>query len=369
MDFIIRGVEAIQHGRKLLVGAMSARDLAALYEKGAIKVDAFSASNPNGYQRNLSRTRSRKFGRFIRDIERGISPVSILIYSRDVNGGIERLEPGLYRIKLPPSGDAVKLYIADGQHRTDGIAEALKEGWLTADTNYDMPVTILFWDPKLSPKDQRLEEAMQFYTINTQQKRMRTDLAHRYIFRMHEDQRGPIGSSTRLDRMKKRDYVPYAIYITNELRRSTDSPWKDLILQPNETGDAPITEGSFSDSLTPVIGYAIMANLTVGNVIALLKNFWKAVFELCPNVKADPSLYVLMKTAGVYSLHMFLPVLIMRKPNLGTNPTSTQLRQVLSDIGDCFNDSFWESANGEAATFGTGKKSFQELADHIAGEL
>jgi len=105
---------------------------------------------------------------------RGISPTSILIYSRDPESGIKRAGEGLYEIQ-DLGTDRVQLYITDGQHRTDGIFEAFREGWLDEHAEYEIPVTILFWDPGRSPRDQRLEEAMQFYIINTQQKRMRTD--------------------------------------------------------------------------------------------------------------------------------------------------------------------------------------------------
>jgi DGQHR domain-containing protein len=366
---MFKGIEAKQHGRRIIVGAISARTLAELYEKKLLKIDMYSPSNPDGYQRTLSKTRSRKFGKFIADTSKGISPTSILIYSRDLNSGIKKVGENIYEISDSET-DKVQLYITDGQHRTDGIFEAFKEGWLNEDSEYEIPITILFWDPSKSPKDQRLEEAMQFYIINTQQKRMRTDLAHQYIYRKYEIEKGPIGDSTMLPYgIKKKDYVPYAIYIAKRLREDSDSPWNDLILPPNASGDKPITEGSFTDSLSPILDYSIQANLSMGEIISLLKNFWKAVFNLCPNAKKNYNKYVLMKTSGVYALHIFLPILLIRKPNLGKNPTSQQFEQVLQRIGDCFTDNFWESKSGEAASFGTGKKSFQELATHIIGEI
>jgi len=365
--YTFKGVEAKQYGRRIIVGAIQAKILAELYEKGLLKVDVYSPANPEGYQRALSKTRSRKFGRFVGS--GGISPTSILIYSRDPESGIRKIGEGLYEIQnLNPS--KVQLYITDGQHRTDGIFEAFKEGWLNENIDYEIPIVILFWDQTRSPKDQRLEEAMQFYIINTQQKRMRTDLAHQYIFKQYEAEKGPIGDSTKLPYgIKKKDYVPYAIYITRRLREDSDSPWKDLILSPNEKRDAPITEGSFSDSLSPILDYSIQASLTMGEIISLLKNFWRAVFDLCPDARKNYDKYVLMKTSGVYSLHIFLPTLLIRKPNLGTQPSVDQFKQVLQRVGDCFTDNFWESKNGEAASFGTGKKSFQELATHIVEEI
>ena len=367
-EYILRGINASQHDRRLLVGVIAASDLAALYENGILVVDEFSVTNPNGYQRTLSKTRSRKFGRFIQDIEKGISPTSVLIYSRDVAGGIEEIDNSTFKISLPSTGEAM-LFICDGQHRSDGISEALKEGWLRQDSNYDIPVTILFWDPERSGDDQRLEEAMQFYTINTQQKRMRTDLAHQYIYKQHEADKGPIGDGTRLSRMKKREYIPYTIFITNKLRVETDSPWNNLILPPNATGNAPISEGSFTDSLLPIMDYATIANLTMREITNLLKNYWQAIFELCEDAYTNPSDYALMKTAGVFSLHIILPILLVRRPNLGSSPSISQFKTVLSTIGDCFTDNFWVSTTGEAASFGTGKKSFQDLADHIATEI
>ena len=368
MVYRFKGVEAKQHGRRVLVGVIPARDLAEMYEKKILKVDVYSPSNPDGYQRSLSQTRARKFGRFIKDMKEGISPTSVLIYSRSADGGIREIEPGLYEITDSPTQS--QLYITDGQHRTFGISEAFREGWLREDSNYDVPVTMLFWDSEHSPADQRLEEAGQFHTINTQQKRMRTDLAHQYLFKRREAGQGPIGGNTQLPlTLKKKDYVPYEIFVARRLRTDMDSPWKDLILPPNAVGDAPITEGSLTDSLRPIMDYCSEADLTMEEAVELLKNFWCAVFSLCPDAKANPTNYVLMKTAGVYSLHIVLPILMARKRNLGNVASKDQFEQVLRSVGDCFTDNFWDSANGEAASLGTSKKSFQELAEHIVSEI
>jgi hypothetical protein len=181
---------------------------------------------------------------------------------------------------------------------------------------------------------------------------------------------GPIGDNTRLGlRPRKKDYIPYEIFIATKLWTEQDSPWKDYILPPNATGKAPITEGSFTDSLGPMMDYASKANLTMRELITLLKNFWSAVFKLCPESKAKSDNYVLMKTSGVYSLHIFLPILLMRRPNLKSVALANQFEQVLQTIDDCFTDGFWESTNGEAASFGTGRKSSQDLAEYIVSEI
>ena len=260
------------------------------------------------------------------------------------------------------------LWLADGQHRSDGISEAFKESWLTTDEAYDIPVTILFWDSEDGLPDPRLEEATQFYTINQEQKRMRTDLAHQYIFNQYQADKGPIGDGTTIPKVRKREYVPYEIYVSRRLNKDTDSPWKGLISTPNTSGGI-VSEGAFTDSLLPVMDYAATAGLNIGETIKLLKNFWTSVLSLSPNSKAEPESAVLQKTAGVSSLHIVLPTLLIRKPNLGKQPSTSQLHSVLQTIGDKFTDQYWDARHGEASTFGTGRKSSQELAKAIIDEI
>jgi hypothetical protein len=76
-----------------------------------------------------------------------------------------------------------------------------------------------------------------------------------------------------------------------------------------------------------------------------------------------------MKTSGVFSLHLFLPILITRKRNLGDVPTKEQFKQILGEMNEHFNGDFWNSEKGEAGKYGTGRKSFTELKNDIIEEL
>jgi len=197
---------------------------------------------------------------------------------------------------------------------------------------------------------------------------MRTDLAHQYIFNQYQAEKGPIGDGTAIPKMKKREYVPYEIHVTRRLNKDTDSPWNGLISTPNTSGGI-VSEGAFTDSLLPVMDYAATAGLNIGETIKVLKNFWNTVLNLSPNAKANPESAVLQKTAGVSSLHLVLPTLLIRKPNLGKQPSASQLQAVLQAAGDKFTDQYWDSKSGDAAAFGTGRKSFQELAKDIIEEI
>lgn len=361
----LEGIEATQHGRRILVGKIAAKDLSLLYGKGVIQTDEFSAKNQDGYQRSLMKTRSRRFGRFVSK-EKGISPTSLLLYIREPKLFPADTGSGTYLIPTePPKDGQALMYIADGQHRTDGFAESIKEGWLQAAEDFDVPVTILFWDQSLTnAPDPRFEEASQFYTINQEQRRMRTDLAHQYLFRRLQHEKGPIGDNTPLNRMKKKEYNPYKVAIARRLGDDVDSPLRGLISMPN-TNTGLITQGAVTDSMTPVMDYAVEAGLNIGQTITLLKNFWRAVLKLCPNAVAKPDESLLLKTGGFYTLHMVLPTLIVRRPNLSTQPTTEQLQKVLQEADDCFTDPFWESRTGEARSFGGGYKAFRALADRI----
>lgn len=361
MSLRINGAIGTQHGRKMISGFVKARDLAELYENGKLKIDEYSITNPDGYQREHSPTRARKFARFVGNKENGIAPTNILVYIREafdpvINEGV---------IEIP---DKFQLYIVDGQHRTVGFSEVFKMGLMKEDEDYDVPISLMFWSPDKSPKDQKLEEALQFYTINTQAKRPRTDLAHQYIYKLMTDKKGPIGPNTKIPMdVKKKDYVPFEIYVAEQM--NSNGPWKNKINPPNGHEEAPMSQGMFTDSLNPVLYYSQNAGLTLGDTVDILNNYWEGVFHLCPKAYTEWDDYLLMKTAGTYSMHIFLPLLITRKRNLESVATKEQFRTVLSELPEHISDSFWHSKTGEASKFGGGKKAFSEIAKDIIDEL
>src|SRR5438445_10112448 len=94
----LRAVEGHQFGRRILVGFMRASDLAGLYAAGILQIDQFGPTNPEGYQRTLSKTRSRRYGRWVGN--GGISPNGILLFVRDPQANIEPQGAGVYSIDI-----------------------------------------------------------------------------------------------------------------------------------------------------------------------------------------------------------------------------------------------------------------------------
>lgn len=370
--------EGSQHGRRLLITFLDARTLAELWDKGLIKADKYSGTNPEGYQRELAPTRARNFAKFVRDIRRGISPNSILLYSRTESGGITKEGDTYYLDEelLLEEGKKIQqdtsLFVSDGQHRIAGVAHAIKQGWLEPNESYDFPVIIMFWDEKTSPyPSSKLEEASQFYTIQTEQKRMKTDLAHQLLFERFSKEHGSIVDSEPIPlSVKKMDYVPYAVHITRSIN-SVNGPLRGRIGTPGEISDrAIVSESSFSSSLYDMIKYGQNSGMTMSEIVEMINNYWKAISRLCHMAIVErPQDYHILKTPGIFSLHMLLPLLVMRG-GLGKKPTEEQFYRLLKKFGDVFTDAFWYSRRSEglqmqAASFGTGAKAFKQLTQYI----
>ena len=97
----IKGVPIKQGEREFFVGVMTANDLL-----GIGSVDMFEISHSDGYQRALSESRARSFGRFID--EGGFSPTSFILNVRD--GTITSDTEGT--INIPESA---QIWVVDGQ--------------------------------------------------------------------------------------------------------------------------------------------------------------------------------------------------------------------------------------------------------------
>ncbi|MHB8351223.1 MAG: DGQHR domain-containing protein [Thermoplasmata archaeon] len=375
-------VSAQQFGRTMYVGAVSAADLARLYDSGTAMVDVWDPNSPKGkegYQRVLSRTRARKFGRFLG--EKNLSPTSILIYVRDPDSGVEihgdrLVVPVIENAQKDP--DRALLFLVDGQHRTYGISEGFKEGWIAPEPSVDLPVTVIFSE-SASVEDPILEEAHQFLTLNNEQKRVRTDLAHQLILRKENAGKGTIRDGTTIPSgVPVRHLLPYITAAANQLSEKPGSAWHDRIVRPNtsrNTTGLP-SQGQFEDSLLDnylgmgsVASWAGGSGFTVGELVQVLSNYWEAVFDLCPGAVSDPDSHVLTKTAGIHALNGVLPALFAQRRNLPRIPSAADFKSVLKTMGNVFEDDYWSSTTGEAAGYGTSKKSFKELCKAIADTL
>jgi DGQHR domain-containing protein len=276
-----------------------------------------------------------------------------------------------------PSKDPEKavVSIVDGQHRIYGISEAFRENWLSQNDEVAIPVSVVFADEG-NAADPLLEEAQQFLTLNNEQKRVRTDLAHQLILRREGAVHGSVQDDTKIPTgLTGKELLPYVTAVVNRLSEQSASPWYDRIVRPNSLRNTTgwPSQGQFEDSLLDnylglgsAASWAAGASLTTGELVRVISNYWSAIFELCPEPLTTPEEYVLTKTAGIHALNGLLPALFTKRRNLPMVPTTKAFKDVLATMDGVFTEEYWSSAKGEAASYGTSKKSFKELCRAIS---
>jgi len=370
-DVTIPCVKVNQHGRTIYVCSIPAVQLADLYSKKIISVDEWSPSHQEGYQRAPVITRARQFTRYIAG--GGISPTSILLYQRDLKNGIS-YKDGQLTIPVPDRIEAPLLYLVDGQHRTLGFEEGFSQGSLNPKIDFDVPISVLVKGE--NTKNPLFEEASQFVTINTTQKRIRTDLASQKILMFRSIDKDEITKDTLLTFETKNGYRPYATTITNMLAEDEDSPLFNYITRPNSSRAASglPSQGQFEDSLIDsyvsdsVIGYFTASGYSVGEVVSVLKNYWGAIFARMPNVLKEPEKYYVTKTLGIHSLNGLLPSLfILCRTQLTKVPSVGDFKKVLKS--DNFEEPFWTVGAEGAASYGGGKAAFKNLTIELHKQL
>ncbi len=218
----IRSIPVVQNGTTLYVGAAKAGELAV-----QVKVDMRTTSNSNGYQREVSPSRARSFGRYISRTT-GISPNTILLNVRNANS--MKYKDGFLTIE-----EKEPLWLVDGQHRVKGLEIMMAEDGDPKIGDFELPVVVM-------SQGDNYTEAKQFWIINKTQKGVRSDLAERILQRaVYEEgkknliqlsEQGILGPLLRGFEWKEK-----ALAIADAIQTRPDSPWHGIIRMPNDPKD------------------------------------------------------------------------------------------------------------------------------------
>jgi len=210
--------ELEQNGKRFYVAYMFADQLC---DERRVKADAWSPSNREGYQRRLDMVRARLFAKYIANPD-NISPPAVLLSVRE---SVEfRSKDGKYGILSIPKNST--LYEVDGQHRIEGLREAVKRDQI--DSDFALPV-IIICPVKLGEKEAknpRFCEAKQFVVINRTQKTVRSDLSDRFIARLAPEQRQELEVLRAVETLER---TQAAVQIADKLNRKAGSPWENRI--------------------------------------------------------------------------------------------------------------------------------------------
>jgi len=317
-----------------------------------------------GYQRPLNPSNIEKIKNYIlKETPHPLFPTSVVVNSRtplkfkDMDGSYGELE-----ISNP-------LFVIDGQHRIEAFKELMKEPLLRGKYGtYEIPIVVL-------SGFEYIRELEQFFIINSRQTKIKFDLAQRmYMEMMKAD------FSTKLVPESKRwqTLAGKAVDCLNEGIPSK-TVWYGSIQLPDDSKDIIktriITQNSFISSLKPFFsgGKRIWNfnaipekkhNETLEELTELLTKFWNMVGEVYPQIVNNPKKYTLLKTVGVYSLHIFLADVVADTQVFNIDTIIENAKKKLMKAKEQYAEVFWEIGSRDENDRRRKASGFSSAAGH-----
>lgn len=350
-----------QSSTTLYITALNAGDLVA----GMTRVDAWSVSNKGGYQRIPTEARFRKIARYVQGKEggRAVLPQAVVLNFRNGDSELKFKAGEEANVGTLEVGEGQTLWEVDGQHRLGGLRRALDED--PSLSEYPIPVVIV---EGLS----RLEEAVLFFVVNTNQKRVPTDLAQRLIEQQMGDQ------DLRLQIIAGgKDWIPKGVKVVDAMLAVPGHPWHGKIGIPGPKLTGTVTKQvSFVTSLKPILTAPLYASVSPDDMAQILIRYWQALAEVWQEAFEFSDEHVIQKTAGIFPLHAIAPEIFEMVRGHHGRITKDGLTEVLKDLfrnlskhyKDGGGSNFWNSEDGEAAKYG-GQKGFRMLTEILRENL
>ncbi len=345
-----------QHDVVLLVTALPLEEL-----RKHAQVDKYQPDNPEGYQRPLIDRRLAEIGKYVTD-QGGALPTSILVCVRDgdpdaptfVADGLVSDFAQKGTLNIP---DGAVLWLVDGQHRHFGVNRAYERGAAEL-ANFAFPVTVMMGVD-------RFAEMKHFSTINTQQRKMLTDIVDRHMVMRAEREGLDMFAS---GKSGERDYLRAKSTRITDALNEKQGPWHHQIQIPGVPGrdQGLFRQHGMVASLEHIHRDAWLSGRTEDEVAELLARYWSALAGVWPEAFEDPESYRVQATVGVYSLHLVFPTVVQFCLGEG-GLTEDKMREVwkATDI----HSSFWHKDDGDPLTLGTGMASIRAIAQHFRNEL
>jgi DGQHR domain-containing protein len=305
--------------------------------------DPKRAGRWKGYQRGLVQKKIRNLARYLERRD-SILPVAGLLNVRERRAlqfsGEEKNKASIGELVIP---DDIRLWVVDMQHRLEGIRAAHSGGFLK---NFLVPVLITEGLPAI-------QEAAQFYIINTRSRRMGVDLTRRLLIEHRE-----INDLTDVPEWELK-----AVQITIQLNlRLKDNPWYGRIREPESERSSQhiATEKSFVPSLRWLLTAPRAKHRSVAKLAKFLAHFWEGMRIAMPEPFKQPRSYLIQKTVGFMAFHRLAPIVYRRIPT-GSAKTYAKLFKRISNSR--FGARFWERKNLRGAKrYGTGQGASTTLA-------
>ena len=355
---VVDAIPMSQAGHRIFVTALTAEQLIA-----TTTVDPYNSSlRPGdlnqGYQRPPERSRITRIGTYlIKKQGDGLYPNAVLLGSRT---------PLLFdamsrRLELPKPA---ALQVIDGQHRIAGLRYAIEEKHESNLAFLPIPVVIV-------EIQDHTEEMNQFRIINGTAKAVRTDLVNSILTAIAEEHGA--------DAIPEKDV--WKVVVTkavDALNRRDDSPWKDVLLMPDEVSTAS-TSGKMTRATSAITSirfiydwleqFGFLAGMDLDQRAAYLADvlvaYWRAIRNVVPHAFANPADYVIQKTPGLFSLHYLLKDSLLGDIFRGRRSwDESTFQEFIAASPEISDADFWHKNSGRAAAYGS-MKGFRDLADFL----
>lgn len=351
-EFKLVAIKITQFGRNFYLTSIKCGQL---LDEDAFRTDVWKeelkdSPEQQGYQRAPSKSHIDGVVKYIISDAIPVFPTSILLNSRKK---IKARKIGsLYELIIDRA-----LWIVDGQHRIYGIRKAIKEkhaeGW------GDNPVPVVIMD-EFSPT----EELNQFKVINETQKGIPAQLLQWQMYQQI------IRDPALKDKYEKKMWQIKALMVMNKLNDRDGSPWQGRIQLPNVARRPrhSINQNSFVTSLKPLFKDGFLTNFQLDDSYLILKNYWEAISRLFPEAMMDTKHYLILKTPGIFPLHMLANKALPRCNK------DFSIANILRYLKAAFkgqqysSDEFWAKEGDGAALLGS-MKGFKKLGDELISNL
>ena len=358
----VDAIEMAQSGHRIFLTALTAEQLIAVSA-----VDRYDSSlapgDPNqGYQRPPERSRITRIGSYlIKQQGAGLYPNAVLLGAR----APMRFDPVSRRLELPSQSI---LRVIDGQHRIEGLRYAIQEKHTDSLAFFPIPVVIV-------EINDRTVEMNQFRIINGTAKSVRVDLVNSILTAMYEEHG--------IDAIPEKDL--WKVVVTKAvdvLNKRDDSPWKDVLLMPDEIGVASTASKmtratSAITSIRPIYDwleeFGFLSRKDMDDraefLADILVAYWRAIRSAVPDAFSNPPDYVVQKTPGLFALHYLLKDRLLKDIYFGRrNWDEPTFLEFIGDSAEIADAAFWHKDSNRAAAYGS-MKGFRDLADLLIDSI
>lgn len=347
-----KAIKIEQAGIKMYLLSLKIGEIKQMLEKKQLLVDVYDPLNPTGkegYQRGIDDVRISDIADFLArriDILPSLLPSSIILNCR--RGEAIRYDDSASEIIID---DDACFHIVDGQHRIRGLERSRIQ-------KYDIPLTII-------EGLNIAQEAGQFLTINTKQKKVRPDLQLRILY--HQDR-----TNTRrlIDILGVENWKIEALTLCIALNDKNESPWRNLILRPGEKREGqwrPITEANFVDTLKFFCSSeGSVKHIPLEEKEKFLIQYWNEIRKIYEKAftESDGPDYSLTRGLGAGIFNTLAPAIYNLIVGMGQD-----LSSILEPLKKKIPLDDWRRPRGKIAKLGGSQKTYKTVAEDILKQI